>query len=162
MSSFGRTVRTGWLRAHGWAGGVVGADGAHSPVHTAARTAVRWGGRRARGTRTRGKKGPLPQCAPRRKPVHSEAERGRRASSGLCMRAPAWGYKSLATCCRKCVQLPGEANSPPPAAAPLNMDPETCSCPTGETPPQSRGTGRPLTCKKPHALRQCSRTYFPF
>ncbi|KAI5176633.1 Metallothionein-1E [Manis pentadactyla] len=47
------------------------------------------------------------------------------------MRAPAWGYKSLATCCRKCVQLPGEASSPPPAAAPLDMDPETCSCPTG-------------------------------
>uniref|UniRef100_A0ABI7W1G0 Metallothionein n=1 Tax=Felis catus TaxID=9685 RepID=A0ABI7W1G0_FELCA len=30
-----------------------------------------------------------------------------------------------------CVQLPGEASSPPPAAAPLDMDPETCPCPTG-------------------------------
>ncbi|XP_040489262.1 metallothionein B isoform X2 [Ursus maritimus] len=34
-------------------------------------------------------------------------------------------------CPNKCVQLPGEANSPPPAAAPLDMDPETCPCPTG-------------------------------
>lgn len=99
---------------------------------------------------------PLLQCAPPPRLVLPAGERGRPAPSRPCLRAPAWGYKSFATCCHLCVQLREKPIPPAPAAAPLDMDPETCPCPTGEPPHPACGTERPFTCT--HALRLCSRT----
>lgn len=102
---------------------------------------VVWGGVRCAAVgRGRGTAAAVRASAEARVPRWRE---GAPRASGLCLRAPAGAYKSLATCCHQCVQLPGEANSPPPAAAPLDMDPETCPCPTGEPPPPARGTARP-------------------
>uniref|UniRef100_A0A4X1SFN2 Metallothionein-3 n=1 Tax=Sus scrofa TaxID=9823 RepID=A0A4X1SFN2_PIG len=112
------TEESGWLRAHG----------------------SKWGGRRAPAVHSvaerpglaHGAGGePLLQCAPPPRLVLPAGERGRRAPSRPCLRAPAWGYKSFATCCHLCVQLREKPIPPAPAAAPLDMDPETCPCPTG-------------------------------
>lgn len=77
------TVGSGWLRAPGCARGSGGGGGGQRPnVHTAGE------GGTAAAVRASAQAG-----APRR--------RGRaRAPGALCLRAPAWGYKSLATCCR--------------------------------------------------------------
>ncbi|CAO2610472.1 MT3, partial [Lemmus lemmus] len=69
--------------------------------------------------------------------VHTNTESRRcaqrRAPPSRCLRAPARGYKSLATCCPSYIAslcLEG-TKLRSLAAAGLDMDPETCPCPTG-------------------------------
>lgn len=69
---------------------------AHPAVREAAGVGV---GGSARTCTRRGRGERLPQCALPPKLVLPGEEEAR-APGALCLRAPAWGYKSLATCCR--------------------------------------------------------------